>query len=89
MEILFIVIITVLLFWYYMMLRGRKAIRAFIFLSEISEEKSESEANVIASRIDLFAASKLQPQMLNFVKTVYGGSQLTMISQARIHGFKE
>lgn len=89
MEILFWVIVIAAAFWYFMMLRGRKAVRAFVFLSEIIEDKSEDEANITASRIDFFAASKVKHQMLNFVNTVYGGSQLTMISQARASGFKE
>lgn len=89
METLFLVIVIALAFWYFMMLRGRKAVRAFIFLSEIIEDKSEDEANITASRIDFFAASKAQHQMSSFVNTVYGGSQLTMISQARASGFRE
>ena len=89
MEILFWVVVIAAAFWYFMMLRGRKAVRAFVFLSEIIEDKSEDEANITASRIDFFAASKVKHQMSNFVNTVYGGSQLTMISQARASGFKE
>tara|TARA_R110001599_G_C12238564_1_gene658644 strand:+ start:1057 stop:1407 length:351 start_codon:yes stop_codon:yes gene_type:complete len=70
MEILFLIIVIALAFWYFMMLRGRKAVRAFVFLSEIIEDKSEDEANITASRIDFFAASKAQHQMSNFVKEV-------------------
>lgn len=89
MEIILIVIVAAVAFWYYMMLRGRKAVRAYFYLCALDDNIPEDEANGIASRIDLAAASRFQADTLNFVNSIYGGSQLAMISQARISGFNE
>ncbi len=71
------------------MSRGKKAVRAYVFLAARSEGASESSANKLASRIDTNSASKLNEAMLTFVKHCYGGRQLEMISAARLDGLRE
>lgn len=88
MEI-FIILIAAGAFWYYMMHIGQKAVRVFVFLCNIADDHTASEANEMASRIDLFAANNLKEDMLAMVNSVYGGSQLSMISDARLRGFSQ
>lgn len=89
MEIVAVILFVVVGIWYFTLCRGRKTARAYIYLLEIGNGSSEFEANLVASRLDFFAASKLMNEAMQFVNLVYNGSQLTMISEARLAGFKE
>jgi cellobiose-specific phosphotransferase system component IIC len=92
MEILIIIIIIIVAvcsLWWFMILRGQKAVRAFVFLCDIENGKTELEANISSSRIDIFAATKIMDNMISSVDLVYGGSQLTMISEARRLGYNQ
>jgi hypothetical protein len=89
MGIVALIIAAAVAIWYYMILRGRKAVRAYRFLDLRNCGISIEEANMIASNLDFAKAAEFQPATMNFVQSNYGGSQLTMIAQARIAGFKE
>jgi hypothetical protein len=89
MEIFFLLAVAAVALIFYSMQRGKKAVRAFIYLAAMEKGATEHEANVMASRLDLHAASNLNDQMRQFVQLVYGDSQLAMISAARRAGFRE
>lgn len=69
--------------------RGQKTVRAYVFLSTIAEGQSVAYANELASRIDLRAAGELQARTMALVDLTFGGSQLKLISYARIEGFNQ
>lgn len=69
--------------------RGQKTVRAFVFLSAVADGKSVESANELAKRIDLHAASGLQKQAMVMVEMAFGGSQLKLISHARLEGFNQ
>lgn len=89
MEIVLLVIAVVAGLFIFSMSRGKKAVRAYVYLAARSEGASEFKANELVSRIDTNSASKLNEAMLTFAQHCYGGRQLEMISAARLDGFKE
>lgn len=68
--------------------RGKKAVRAYVYLMARRDGLSEGEANMVARRFDTNSAGMLNDEMLRFAKRNYGG-QLAMISDARLDGFSE
>lgn len=89
MEIIILGIAVVVGLFIFSINRGKKAVRAYVYLASRSEGASEYEANDFVSRIDTNSASKLNEAMLTFAKHCYGGRQLKMISAARLDGFRE
>jgi hypothetical protein len=89
MELAIIIITGVAGLFIFSMSRGKKAVRAFIYLTSRADGATVSEANDLASRIDTHRASELNTAMLHFVRHAYGGKQLPMISDARLDGFRE
>lgn len=69
--------------------RGQKTVRAFVFLSAVAEDQTVDAANELASRIDLHAAGELQGRAMAMVNMAFGGSQLKLISHARLEGFRQ
>lgn len=88
-EIVLIFVIFAACLFAFSVSRGKKAVRAYIYLVARGEGATEGEANGLALRIDTHRAGQLNLAMAEFVKMCYGGSQLTMISDARIDGFRE
>lgn len=70
-------------------LRGRKAVRAYVYIVTRGEGASELEANIVASRIDSSKAGQLNPSVMEFIRVHYAGKQLPMMSDARLDGFRE
>lgn len=89
MEVVIFSVIAIIAAFVFLMKRGTKAVRAYVYLAARSEGKSEFEANNIASRIDTHSAGNLNQAMLVFCKHCYGERQLAMISSARLDGFRE
>ncbi|SDS86947.1 hypothetical protein SAMN05216598_3063 [Pseudomonas asplenii] len=89
MEIIALVIAVAVGLFVFGTIRGRKAVRAYVYLASRSEGASEAEANDVASRIDAHAAGQLNRPMREFANHCYSGRQLAMISAARLDGFRE
>ena len=87
MEIVVVVIAVVIGLFVFSMSRGKKAVRAYVYLLSRSDGASEAEANLDASRIDTHRAGQLNDAMLMFNRQCYNGKQLAMISDARLDGF--
>jgi hypothetical protein len=68
---------------------GRKAVRAYVYMAARCDGASEHEANALALRIDTHLAGQMNTAMMEFVKISYNGSQLRMISDARLDGFHQ
>lgn len=73
--------------WYYAILRGRLTVRAYMYLCFLADGQSEGDANRLVHGIDILAASRLQDSAKRYADNVFGGSQLSMISTARLQGF--
>ncbi|MES2018750.1 MAG: hypothetical protein V4484_19845 [Pseudomonadota bacterium] len=89
MTILFIFIAAAVGFYLFATNRGRKAVRAYAYLAARSDGASQAEANDLANRIDTYRAAQMNDAMGEFVKLAFNGSQLSMISEARIDGFRQ
>jgi len=87
MELALIVFGLIAVFFFYLTRRGIKAVRAYVYLAERSEGKSQLEANYIAARIDSRGAGYLNDAMRVFCRHCYGGRQLAMIAYAKSDGF--
>lgn len=72
---------------YYSMSRGRLTVRAAGYLLMLGDGATQVEANRFASSIDMYEAAKRKPEVMSCVKDVFGGSQLALISLARLNGF--
>lgn len=89
MEIVLLIVAIVVALFFFGMSRGKKAVRAYVYLAARSEGKSELEANNLASTVDTHHAGQLNAAMLTFAQHCYNGSQLAMISDAKMNGFRE
>lgn len=89
MEIILIVVAVAAALFVFSITRGKKAVKAYVYLAARSEGNSELVANDIASRIDAHRAGQLNAAMLEFAGQCYNGKQLAMISDARCDGFRE
>lgn len=87
MEIILLGVIAVAGFLMFSVARGKKAVRAYVYLASRSEGASELEANALVQRIDTHRAGQLNTAMGEFARGCYNGSQLRMISDARLDGF--
>ncbi|MCY1298732.1 hypothetical protein D9M69_489830 [compost metagenome] len=88
-EIIVVVVAAAIGLFIFSMSRGKKAVRAYVYLAARSDGASEADANSIASRIDTHRASQLNGAMREFAHHCYNGKQLAMISDARLDGFHE
>ena len=68
--------------------RGRKAVRAYMYLRFLDHGASSDEANALVIRMGFSEAGKHQSHALQFVHMQFGGKQLVMIASARSLGFK-
>jgi predicted LPLAT superfamily acyltransferase len=82
-------LIAVVGFFMFAASRGRKAVRAYVYMAARCDGASEHEANALALRIDTHRAGQMNTAMMEFVKISYNGSQLRMISDARLDGFHQ
>ncbi|TLX70489.1 hypothetical protein FAS41_27885 [Pseudomonas nicosulfuronedens] len=89
MEIIALIVVVAAGLFIFAMSRGKKAVRAYIYLAARSEGASVEEANELASRIDTHRAGQLNTAMRQFILQCYNGQQLPMISDARLDGFKQ
>lgn len=89
MTIFFLCVAVVVAFYVFATSRGRKAVRAYAYLAARSDGASQAEANELTNRIDTYAAAQMNDAMGEFVKLTFNGSQLGMISAARIDGFRQ
>ncbi len=89
MEIVIFVIAAIVAMFIFSMSRGKKAVKAYVYLAARSEGVSEIDANDIACRIDTYRAGQLNGSMRVFAQHCFGGKQLAMISSARLDGFRE
>ena len=89
METIAVIVAAVIGLFIFSMNRGKKAVRAYIYLAARSDGASEQDANHIALRVDTRRASQLNGAMREFVNRCYSGQQLAMISDARLYGFRE
>lgn len=69
--------------------RGQKTVRAFVFLSSVADGESIELSNELAKRIDLHAAGELHAKAMAMVEVAFNGSQLKLISYARLEGFNQ
>ncbi len=89
MESIVVIVMAAIGLFIFSMNRGKKAVRAYVYLAARNDGASEQDANDIALRIDTHRAGQLNGTMREFVKRCYGGQQLAMISDARLDGFRE
>lgn len=82
-----LLIFSLLFFW--SLKRGQKTVRAFVFLSSVADGESVEFSNELAKRIDLNAAGELQAKAMTMVEVAFNGSQLKLISYARLEGFNQ
>ena len=87
MELVILIIVAVVGLFIFTMSRGKKAVRAYVYLAARSDGATEEDANNMALRIDTHRASQLNSAMREFTHHCYGGKQLAMISDARLDGF--
>lgn len=83
------VVLLLILVFLWSIKRGQKTVRAFVFLSAIADGQTVDAANELARRIDLHAAGELQEKAMAMADMVFGGSQLKLISHARLEGFRQ
>lgn len=74
--------------WFIFALRGRLTVRASTYLMVLSQTgATRYSANKLALSIDSFAATHLRNAAMYHVNEVFGGSRLSLISEARLQGF--
>lgn len=67
--------------------RGINTVRAYLYLRAINAGETTDEANRIAHAADIVNGSaQTIRDAMGFVQSVYGGSQLTMITDAKRRG---
>ena len=91
LEIILVIVICLLLLaamFYWSVKRGQKTVRAYAYLCSITDELSINEANELVGRLDVYAASNMHRAAMEMVKSEFGGSQLKLISYARLHGYR-
>jgi hypothetical protein len=81
-----IVIATCL--WVFAVFRGRKAVRAYMYLRFLDHGESSSQANAAVICMGFLEAGKHQANARQFVYMQFDGKQLAMIASARSLGFK-
>lgn len=87
MHIVILIILAIAGLWYFSMIRGRLSVRAAAYLLALENGASPQEANRFALSIDMYEAAKRKNEVMYCVQQVYGGSQLALISEARLMGF--
>lgn len=89
MAILIIIALAFAAFWWWSMIRGRLLVRASTYLMHMTRPDATPElCNGLALSIDLHAAKELMPGSLYHCRELFNGHQLSLISEARLRGFR-
>lgn len=92
MKILLAVIaiaILVAVLAYFAVMRGRKTVRAYIYLMQTDGGMDIGQANDIAGSVSTNYAGEFRIAALNYCRTHFRGNQLDMIKEARSRGFRQ
>lgn len=88
MEYFLGVIIIAACLWAFALFRGRKAVRAYMYLRLLDHGESADDANAAVICMGFAEASKHHTNALQFVHMQFEGKQLAMIASARSLDFK-
>jgi hypothetical protein len=75
-------------FHYFAIKRGILLAKAYVYLLSLSNDCSPEDANNIAKALDMDKFAPYAPVAVQHANIYYGGSQLTLIADARNKGFK-
>jgi hypothetical protein len=75
-------------FHYFAIKRGILLAKAYVYLLSLSYDSDTENANNIANALDMDQSSQYAPAAAQHADIYYGGSQLTLIADARNKGFK-
>ncbi|MBW5861752.1 hypothetical protein H0I57_21175 [Yersinia enterocolitica] len=81
------VILIVLLFGYIAIIRGRKSVRAYIYLIQRETGTDIETANQIAAHVTTQVAASYRSAAMRYCYQYHEGNQLMMIKDARKQGF--
>jgi hypothetical protein len=75
-------------FWYWTLIRGRRFVRASIYLMYMEHPDATPElCNKRALSVDTYAAQQLTPGALVHCQEMFGGIRVALVSEARLQGF--
>jgi len=83
-----LVLLGVAALWLYTLHRGRRFVRAYMFLMYLLGGETPQQANHMVMRVGYFDAGDFARLAKAFSAEFYGGRQLPVIAEARSKGFK-
>lgn len=86
---IFFIILAAIAVIYFILSRGRKAVRAFFYTLARNRGEGVGDANRSARMINFRRASQHNLAMTDYANSHFNGSQLRMIEAARHDGFSE
>lgn len=87
LMIVFSVILVVLLVGYVAIIRGRKSVRAYVYLIQCETGTDIETANQIAAHVTTQVAASYRSAAMRYCHQYHEGNQLIMIQNARKQGF--
>jgi hypothetical protein len=89
MDALIIIILGAGAVWYWTLVKGRRTVRAYIYLGLIHRpDITPAEANGFVRRIGFLEATETAREAKSFIASAFGGKQLALLSYARQNGFQ-
>lgn len=82
-------LLLVIVVFYYAVIRGRKTVRAYVYLIQVENGMDLDMANAIAGNLSTASAGEYRSAALRHCREAFNGSQLEMIKAARNKGFAQ